>query len=361
MIKIRAPGRICLFGEHQDYLGYPIISLAISKYIYLESKRIGESKFIVNLPDINERLEIKLNGRELDYRSHRDYIVSGYNHFLRKGAKFHKGYEIKITGDIPINAGVASSSALVIAWLYFLNLISEQNLNPFELSITGYEAEVKEFGEGGGMMDHFSAIYGNLIYLEQVKPIPNLLPYDLKLNGFILGNSLEKKNTVDDLIRLKKLSLESFSVLKSAIPNFDPYNTKIEEIITTLPSLKKQYSDKIIGNLMNRDITHAAKILIENYYNKKIESNKFYKELGVLLSQHHMNLKERIKISTKKIDQMIANSIKVGALGGKINGSGFGGTMFVLTLGNETNLTEVIESFGGEAFILNTSNGVEIY
>ena len=42
MIRIKAPGRICLFGEHQDYLNYPVIAMAISKYIYLEAKKIIE-------------------------------------------------------------------------------------------------------------------------------------------------------------------------------------------------------------------------------------------------------------------------------------------------------------------------------
>ena len=40
MINIKAPGRICLFGEHQDYLGYPTLSMAISKYINLKANRI---------------------------------------------------------------------------------------------------------------------------------------------------------------------------------------------------------------------------------------------------------------------------------------------------------------------------------
>ena len=47
MIRIKAPGRICLFGEHQDYLNYPVIAMAISKYIYLEAKKNSETKFIM--------------------------------------------------------------------------------------------------------------------------------------------------------------------------------------------------------------------------------------------------------------------------------------------------------------------------
>ncbi len=28
-IRVTAPGRICLFGEHQDFLGLPVIACAI--------------------------------------------------------------------------------------------------------------------------------------------------------------------------------------------------------------------------------------------------------------------------------------------------------------------------------------------
>ena len=142
MIRIKSPGRICLFGEHQDYLDYPIISMAISKYIYLEAERISEPKFLINMPNLNSTIEISLNNKELDYESNRDYLISGYNQFLRKRSRFEKGYKIKITGDIPINAGVASSSALVIAWLYFLNIINDTKLDLFQLALEGYNTEV---------------------------------------------------------------------------------------------------------------------------------------------------------------------------------------------------------------------------
>ena len=42
--------------------------------------------------------------------------------------------DIKITGDIPINAGAASSSAFVFAWLSFLNLISGEKISKKSLT-----------------------------------------------------------------------------------------------------------------------------------------------------------------------------------------------------------------------------------
>jgi len=365
MIRLKAPARVCLFGEHQDYLNYPVISMAMSKYIYLEAERISQKIFIIELPDINETLEIQLNNKELEYDSKRDYLRSGYNQFLRKGVNFNKGYKIKITGDIPINAGAASSSAFVIAWLYFLNHISDDTIKEkSNLAIEGYNTEVKEFNEAGGMMDHYSSIYGNLIYLESKEANPYVIEMPYKLDGFVLGNSLEKKETVEDLRRVKSLSLKSFEALMEIMPSLDIFKSSLEEIKPYLPSLNMEHQEKIIGNIINRDITIKAKdMILKNPLataNSK-EINNFYKQLGNLLNMHEEQLKNRIKITTEKIDNMVDASIEAGAYGAKINGSGFGGTMFALAPGKENQVKIALERSGGEAFIINTSNGVEIY
>jgi galactokinase len=367
MIRIKSPGRICLFGEHQDYLDYPVISMAISKYIYLEAKRISEKKLKINLPNLNQFMEIPLNNEELGYSSKRDYLISGYNQFIRKKFRFNKGYNIKITGDIPINSGVASSSALVICWLFFLNFITERKLEPFQMALEGYNAEVKEFQEGGGMMDHFTSVFGNLIFLKPEESKPQIKTYDLTLDGFVLGNSLEKKATVDDLVRTKFSSLKAFEILQSIFPTFNRFSTKLEDIEPYLSSIKKEYKKKIIGNVINRDITYKAKILIENHntlVKREINTSvdlEFYKKLGTLLNQHQEQLRDNIGVSTSKINKIIGDCIETGAFGAKINGSGFGGTMFALFPNNEPILKNAIQNAGGKAYNIKTSYGVESY
>jgi len=367
MIKIKAPGRICLFGEHQDYLNYPVISMAISKYVYLQAERISDPKFLITEPDIDKSIEIPLNNGELEYESNRDYLKSGYNQFIRRKCRFEKGYNIKITGDIPINAGVASSSALVIAWLYFLNLVSGRELDSFQIALEGYITEVREFKEGGGMMDHFTSVFGNLIFLKPEIPKPDLFVYNLPLEGFVLGNSKEKKETVDDLLKMKNTTLKAFKILKEIMPLFDQFQTKLEAIEPYLASLKKEYRQKIIGNIINRNITFSAKEIIDNQYSllsakKRMNiSTSFYQKLGNLLNLHHQQLNENIQISTDKINNIIINCLKHGAYGCKINGSGFGGTMFALLPNNEQLIKNVIEEAGGEGYILRTSSGVEEY
>lgn len=366
MIHIKAPGRICLFGEHQDYLNFPVIAMAISRYIDIVAEPIDEQIFAINMPDVKREEVISIGDKELGYNYTRDYLRSGINQFVRKGIHFHQGYKITIKGNIPINAGASSSSALVTGWLYFLSKVSNSNLSKNELAEIGYHTEVAEFGEAGGKMDFYSSSLGKFIWLDpnndnQIERI------DLDLNGFVLGDSLEKKSTVDDLKRVKNLALASFSKMKQLMPKFNRFITSHDEIKNYLPHLSDKYRKILIGNINNRDITYKARNLFNDYFKRHQEKSlnskdisDFKIQLGNLLNMHHQNLRDNVQISTPKIDLMLEKALEAGALGGKINGSGFGGTMFVFAPNTQKKVAEAIENAGGKAYLINTSDGVKL-
>ena len=58
---ISAPGRICLFGEHQDYLDLPVIPAAISLRIRLEGARRKDRDVNIELSDIDDRIGFSLD------------------------------------------------------------------------------------------------------------------------------------------------------------------------------------------------------------------------------------------------------------------------------------------------------------
>ena len=51
--------------------------------------------------------------------------------------------------------------------------------------------------------------------------------------------------------------------------------------------------------------------------------------LGALLNAHHQNLRDGLGISTPEIEEILSLAIRHGAYGGKFNGSGGGGCLFV--------------------------------
>ncbi|MDI6829293.1 MAG: galactokinase family protein, partial [Armatimonadota bacterium] len=217
-LKVSAPGRICLFGEHQDFLGLPVIAAAINLRIWIEGNLRQDSIINIDMPDIGQNDCINLSGK-IEYKHKRDYLRSCINVLRRKGWNIERGFDCRIHGTIPINAGVSSSSALVIAWLKFLIEAAGMGdkFTPEELARLGHQAEVLEFDEPGGMMDHFAAALGSVIYVDCRPPFRSeRLP--VELNGFVLADSLEKKKTLGVLAGSKSDVIDGIAQLKKWYP-----------------------------------------------------------------------------------------------------------------------------------------------
>jgi galactokinase len=349
-LHVSTPGRICLFGEHQDYLHLPIIAAAISKRIYIKGRKRNDRKIVINLPDINQREEFLLTER-IPYIKERDYFRSAVNLLHRDGFNFSFGCEATITGDIPINAGTSSSSALVNSWINFLAQMSDQkkNLLPETLADLSYRAEVLEFSEPGGMMDHYSTAIGGVIYLSS---FPNVVIKKLspKLGAFILGNSSEPKDTKAILARVKYGVLKIIDYLKKSISEFNLHLMKPKDISNVASYLDKSQLELFVGTVANKLITEQALQVLKE---KIIDHNKF----GQLLNEHHKILRDNLKISTPKIDRMIDAALKAGALGAKINGSGGGGCMFAYAPHNPEVVLEEVKKIAPDSHIVYVDKG----
>ncbi|MES2518582.1 MAG: galactokinase family protein [Bacteroidota bacterium] len=352
-ISVSTPGRICLFGEHQDYLGLPVIAAAISRRVNITGNNIDAPRAIIHLPDIHRNLQFDISP-EMPYTNKRDYFKSAMNILQREGYTFEKGIECTVRGTIPINSGTSSSSALLANWIYFLSRVADtpNPLFPADIAEIAYRAEVVEFNEAGGMMDHYSTAVGNIIYLEST---PSIKVETLKpnLGTFVLGDSQEPKDTVGILKRVKGGVLGAIEKIKIQYPDFSLFTAQLSDVNQITHLLTDEETELINGNIANRDILLEALTLLKS---SELDNNL----LGRLLNNHQDNLREKSKISTPKIDRMIKAGLEAGALGGKINGSGGGGCMFVYAPENPAKVAKAIEQEGGKAYIIRVDEGTRL-
>lgn len=358
-ITASTPGRICLFGEHQDYLGLPVIAAAISCRIQMTASAISEPEVSLNLPDIGSRVDMGLTDLPLIYQHDRDYFRSAINVLLREGFQFSRGIEGEVSGTIPINAGASSSSALLVTWLNVLSRLADEprELSSKQLAELAYMAEVLEFGEPGGMMDHYSTAVGGIIYLEST-PAIRLETFRPALGTFVLGDSGEPKDTIGILGRVKYGMLRIVDQLRSLNPAFSLATTDVTEITEYKDFLAKDDYILLKGNLANRDILREALTLFRSSATGTTPLDPV--RLGRLLTDHHTNLRDAQRISTPKIDGMLDAALLAGALGGKINGSGGGGCMFAYAPNQAASVAEAIEKAGGRAYIVSVDTGTTL-
>jgi galactokinase len=348
-MTISTPGRICLFGEHQDYLGLPVLAMAISLRIKITGEKINDKKVIIRKPDLGEVETFSLD--DLNYTKKRDYFKSGIKVCQDEGLVFSSGFECEITSEIPIRAGTSSSSAINVSWIHLLSQMADEPTvwDQQKIGDLTYKSEVVEFDEPGGMMDQYSTAIGNLIYLKS-EPEISIRSLNPNLGTFVLGDSCEPKDTIGILSQCRDSRLSLIQKLDDKNPN-SSFHTLDE--MADISDLNGYDIEIYKGTIKNRDLLKKGLMELE-------KKNPNHKLIGQLLSDHHQVLRDVLQVSSPKIEAMIDAALSAGALGGKINGSGGGGCMFVYAPNNPEEVAEAIEKIGGKAYIVQASEGTKI-
>ena len=290
--KASAPGKVILFGEHFVVYGVKAILCAINKRVTVTAEKIKEEKISIK-SDIGD-LELELNKPISEINSPLKPFYYLANKIIRNQST---GIEIKIESDIPLGAGLGSSSACCVAGAAAISkLFSEKTKEEIlELAI---EAERTIFENTSGA-DCTVCTYGGIIEYEKEK---GFIKIKSKPNFYlIIANSNIKHST--------------------------------ESIVSKVKQFKNEDTERFskLCNDESKLIEDVLQLLKENNIQK----------LGQKVIQNQRYL-ETIGISNEKLKDMI----KIGqesSFGTKITGAGDGGCVFSLT--DESNLENTINGF----------------
>ncbi len=349
-LSVSSPGRICLLGEHQDYFGLAIIAAAVNLRISFSGRPRPGDRITLDLPDMGEREEFSF-AREIPYEKKRDYLKSAVNIHRRAGLPL-SGWDIEVRGDIPINAGTSSSSAMVVAWNKFLLEAAgdPRAADPRELAELGFATEVAEFKEPGGRMDHYASAFGGVVWIRFDDPM-KFTRLRNPLGAFVLADSEQKKDTTGMLGFIKSHVLDGTAAVRRASPAFSLHGPLTPEGRTAIDGLPEDNRRLLLGTLTTRDITARGATLFQSPQFDEVA-------FGGLLTEQHAVLRDRLRISTPKIEAMIDAALDAGAFGAKINGSGGGGCMFAYAPAGPEKVAAAIAAVGGRPYIIRVDEGV---
>ncbi len=334
MISIKVPARICFFGDHQDYLGLPVIAGSINRFIHLKAEPIDEALFWLNLPDIRSQRKIPLDSDEEILQG--DYFRAAIAVLKRKGFNFRQGYKIEVSGNIPVNAGLSSSSALTVAWIRFLFAVQEGDIlaSDFEIGHWAYESEVKIFNGPGGLMDQYTIAQQGLLYIDTAEGGTERLLG--QLGKLVVAESGIPKKTLDVLKNARIFQERALQEVQKVHRSFEIKNSCISDYEKYRKSVSEGYRDHWYAMIHNYDITLRAKQLLKH-------KNTTPQALGDLMNEHQVILENHIKNTPKEMMNMMNSARKAGAFGAKTIGSGGGGCMVAMV--SEDTIGAVIKAF----------------
>jgi len=290
--KASAPGKVILFGEHFVVYGGKAILCSINKRVTVTAEKTNDKKISIN-SEIG-KLILEPNKPILEI----DSPLKPFYYLASKAIENQEtGIHIQIDSEIPLGAGLGSSSACCVAGaaaiFKLFGKISKEKI--LKLAI---EAEKTIFENTSGA-DCTVCTYGGII------------EYD-KNNGF---KKIEDEPNFQLVIANSSIEHSTESMV-SKVKGFENEN-------------KEEFSR--LSNLESKLVEDVLKLVKEN----KSE------EIGEKINQNQKYL-EILGISNNELMKMV----KIGqesSFGAKITGSGGGGCIFALT--NESNLQRTLKEF----------------
>ncbi len=367
-----APGRICLFGEHQDYLGQPVIAMAIDRVFRIEftaAPTATAGPFRLHTPDLHGSEGQTLDIHKPHPRSNDDYCWGIARALLDEGFVFPYGGDAVFRSTIPFRAGCSSSSAMSAAWMRLLLEIGEHPerdaylSDPERVAYLVYKGEKEKFSGAGGMMDQYSCYVGGLLYVYPggypgTPATPDRFGVehlDFVLEHIVLIDSGQPKDTQGVLARASDRARAAVDAARHALPEFDLPTADAAGFPEASGSMPAEARQIVQDHLINRDLCSEGIAVLRS---GRLDPAR----LGAMLNEEHRILSQTVGISTPIIDDLQAACNAAGALGGKINGSGGGGTLFCYAPDPKAreNIAEILARQGIRHYAVRKSQGARI-
>ena len=290
----KAPGKIILFGEHFVVYGNRAILGAIDKFATVTSEKTNTDNILISssLGQSSIQKDQEVNKVEKKFRP---FFYIAKQVILKNN--FEKGISIKIESDIPIGAGLGSSSACcVAAAASILNLFEESNEKEIlELSI---QAEKTIFPNSSGA-DCTVSVHGGIIEYQ-------------KEEGF---SKIDIENELNFLI----IDSEQVHATDKVVEQVKKFKEENSNVFLELCSEEERLVTKALDSMKNNDLQTIGKCMAQN----QIYLEQIGVSNDVLLS------------ITKEIEKI--------TFGAKITGAGDGGCIIALTQRND-DLSEYVNT-----------------
>jgi mevalonate kinase len=189
-VVARAPGRVCLLGDNADLVEKPALAAAISAFLTVNLRKRPDSHVRLHGLDIAVEESFHL-GEDVALDTPLKYVRAVYRRLARH---IDTGFEAAIHSQIPISAGLSSSTALCIAAIQALNSAYHIGLGPAEIAELSYELERIDLDIECGRMDQYAIAFGGVTYI-QTGSTPGVEKLEIESLPIVVADTEEKHDT----------------------------------------------------------------------------------------------------------------------------------------------------------------------
>lgn len=326
----QAPGRVNLMGEHTDYNGGFVLPFAINKSCRAAIS-VRRDRQVHLISALNNQREIVADLDAIDSRNTHGWssYPLGIAWAMEQEGINVPGFNLMISSDIPVGAGLSSSAALECAVGVGLTELSGTQYSRSELVILAHRAENDFVGAPTGIMDQTASLLGkagSAVFLDCQSTAASLVPLDLQPAGLVclvIDTKVSHTHATGNYADQRASCERNAATLGVA--------SLRELTIEDLPDIRRQLNDESF-----RRVRH---ILTENervLRTVQLLNDRGPSAIGEVLNASHASMREDFNISCPELDLAVETAESAGAIGARMTGGGFGGSAIALVPENHT-------------------------
>lgn len=336
-LKVIAPGRINLLGEHLDYNQGVVLPAAINRFFEFEFNGNTTDGIHVEALDLNESWFFELLELEQLKTTGWKSYVKGV--FILMGLSSVNGLHIRFKSNIPIGAGLSSSAALCCGLAFGLNAFFKIGKTRFELALIAQQTEHQFAGVKCGLMDQVACLFGEEAHLLAFDTLDHSIQtFSLPLVGvqLFLIDSKVKHNLAASAYNERRSQLEdAWNLTQQIFVGIDSWRSlkpfQFNALLSHLDAISIKRLTYVLDEMSRVQKVQALAKQIAADLNDSSVLNDSYQELGHLLNQTHDGLRDLYEVSCEEMDFLQNQLLQTpGILGARMMGGGFGGCLLVL-------------------------------
>jgi N-acetylgalactosamine kinase len=389
----RAPGRVNLIGEHTDYSGLPVLPVAIdrSTIVVAAANTTGEVE-VANADPAwpARRFAIERQIPPYETGDWANYVKAAVQGVIARFPERHlRGISMGVDGRVPPAAGLSSSSALTVSTAIAFMAVNGLELDSQETATMVARSE-RYVGTQGGGMDQAVSILGrrdHALFIEfdplrvrairmpasaalvvadsqqvadksgMVRAEYNRRVVECSLAARILARALKLDGVtiLGDVVRALPKWNAADLVEKLAAASPARLDADLKEAANILGVSQPTLDADLLGHGSNRIALdpHRPLEILKRACHVLSETERVIRaaevleagrldEMGTLMNASHQSLVEDFECSTLRLDAIVECARRGGAVGARLTGAGFGGS--IVALCDVANADAVIES-----------------
>lgn len=312
VVRVSAPGRVNLIGDHTDYTGGFVLPMILDQCTTVEGELVPGGSIRVESADETGVVEFPV---DITDPSRLEPSWGRYVAAMVREAGDVPAFRARVTTDLPIGSGLSSSAALEIAVGRFIREATGRGWDDVAMAEAARRAEHTASGVPCGIMDQLCIAVGRPRHATFVDC------RDLTVRHVAIPESME---VVVRFIAHRTLAGSEYADRVADC-------RAIEALIGPLRDAEASALESIADERLRRRARHVI-----NENRRVLDSLDALREgdldeFGRLMVESHRSLAHDFETSTPRMDRAVDELMnEPGILGARMTGGGFGGCVVAI-------------------------------